>query len=98
MNPLAAKYYADGAVQQDVLIVENVRLARDTLRVRFAAPEIARRIVPGQFVMLRLAGCNDPLLGRPLALYDVGPDWVDVVYLMKGKITSRLANCVPETS
>ncbi len=34
-------------------------------------PEIARRIVPGQFVMLRLAKCSDPLLGRPLALYDV---------------------------
>ena len=49
-------------------IVENVRLARDTYRVRFECPEIARRIVPGQFLMLRLAGMNDPLLGRPLAL------------------------------
>ena len=48
-----------------------MQLARDTYRVRFACPEIARRIVPGQFLMLRLAGCNDPLLGRPLALYDM---------------------------
>ena len=36
----------------------------------WSAPELARRIVPGQFLMLRLAGGNDPLLGRPLALYD----------------------------
>ena len=49
---------------------ENVRVARDTYRVRFECPAIARRIVPGQFLMLRLAGCNDPLLGRALALYD----------------------------
>ena len=48
--------------------------ARDTYRVRFECPEIARRIVPGQFVMLRLAGMNDPLLGRPLALYNTVGD------------------------
>ena len=74
-----------------------MRLARDTYRVRFACPEIARRIVPGQFLMLRLAGCNDPLLGRPLALYDVVPDasgkphFLDVVYLVVGKMTRLLA-------
>ena len=78
-------------------VIENVRLARDTYRVRFECPEIARRIVPGQFVMLRLAGLNDPLLGRPLALYDTvrrcggAPTAIDVVYLALGKMTRRLA-------
>ena len=61
MNALHAAYYADQAVQVAAEIVETVRLARDTYRVRFHAPEIARRIVPGQFVMLRIAGLNDPL-------------------------------------
>ena len=51
-------------------------MARDTYRLRFEAPGLARRIVPGQFLMLRLAGCNDPLLGRPLALYDTVLDEV----------------------
>jgi dihydroorotate dehydrogenase electron transfer subunit len=91
-----APYLADGAVQQTVEIVQNVELARDTWRVRFRFPELARRITPGQFVMLRLAGYNDPLLGRPLAMYDVVPDAngqptdVDVVYLVKGKLSTRL--------
>jgi len=95
-NPLHAAYYADQAAQQTVEIVENIRLARDTYRVRFVAPEIARHIVPGQFLMLKLAGVNDPLIGRPLALYDTvlsdsgAPECVDVVYLVKGKLTSRL--------
>ena len=44
-NPLHAAYYADRAVQQTVEIIENVRLARDTYRVRFYSPEIARRIL-----------------------------------------------------
>ena len=70
ISPLHAAYYADHASQHTVEIVENLRLARDTYRIRFAAPQIARRIVPGQFLMLRLAGQSDPLIGRPLALYD----------------------------
>lgn len=101
-SPLHASFYADSAAQRTVEIIENVRLARDTYRVRFAAPEIARIAVPGQFVMLRLADCNDPLIGRPLAIYnmtpapgDEGPALIDVVYLVKGKFTSRLVNAVP---
>ena len=89
--------YADNACYGPVTVEENVELARDTYRVRFACPEIARRVVPGQFVMLRLAKCNDPLRGRPLALYDVAadaagrPHFVDVVYLVVGKMTRLLA-------
>jgi dihydroorotate dehydrogenase electron transfer subunit len=90
-NPLGAKYYADHSCQREVTIVENVRLARETFRVRFAAPEIASRILPGQFLMLRLVGWNDPLIGRPLAMYDVQDEFLDVVYLVKGKFTTRLA-------
>jgi dihydroorotate dehydrogenase electron transfer subunit len=97
-NPLHAAHYADRAVQSAVPVIENVRLARDTYRIRLACPEIARRIQPGQFVMLRLAGFNDPLIGRPLALYDTvlsetgHPQAVDVVYLVKGKLTQRLVH------
>lgn len=46
--------------------------------------------------MLRLATGEDPLLGRPLALYDTvldaqgEPIGIDVVYLVVGKMTGRL--------
>ena len=102
MNPLHANFYADRAVQLAVPIVENVRLAKDTYRVRFRAPELARRIVPGQFLMLRIADVNDPLIGRPLALYDTipgengQPEFVDVVYLVKGKLTTCLWQMQPD--
>ena len=89
--------------QGTVRVLENVQVARDTYRVRFACGPIARRIVPGQFVMLRLAGLNDPLLGRPLAVYDVvddaagQPSAIDVVYLVVGKMTRRLPALQPGT-
>jgi dihydroorotate dehydrogenase electron transfer subunit len=94
--------YADYVWQGTVRIVENVPVARDTYRVRFLCPEIARRILPGQFVMLRLAGQNDPLLGRPLAMYEVVPgdggaaDGLDIVYQAIGKMTRRLATLKPD--
>jgi len=94
-------YFADRACHQTVTITENVQLARDTYRVRFSLPELARRVVPGQFLMLRLQGVNDPILGRPLALYDTvldaagEPTGVDVVYLVVGKMTTKLAQLGP---
>ncbi|HTQ41057.1 MAG TPA: dihydroorotate dehydrogenase electron transfer subunit [Pirellulales bacterium] len=99
-NRLHAPFYADAGCQACATVLENVQLARDTFRVRLACPAIARQITPGQFIMLRLAGCDDPLLGRPLALYDTvlsdagEPTWLDVVYLVAGKFTRRLASCV----
>jgi dihydroorotate dehydrogenase electron transfer subunit len=83
--------------QQTVPVAENVALARDTYRIRLKTAEIARAIRPGQFVMLRLPGTSDPLLGRPLALYDTvlgpgsQPDAIDIVYLVIGKLTGRLS-------
>ncbi len=95
-NPLHAAYYADGLAYEVVEIEANEPIALDTYRLRVISSDIARRILPGQFVMLRIAGCDDPLIGRPLALYDTvlaadgSPVGIDVVYLVKGKLTSRL--------
>ncbi len=93
--------YADRAWQGTVVVERNVPIGRDTYRMRLACPEIARRIVPGQFVMVRAVGCTDPLLGRALALYDVveGADGqlerLEVVYLVVGKMTGLLAATGP---
>jgi dihydroorotate dehydrogenase electron transfer subunit len=82
-------------------VLENVGLARQTYRVRLAAPELARAIRPGQFLMLRLPGHSDPLLGRPFALYDTvldeagNPFAIDVVYLVVGRVTGLLAQARP---
>jgi dihydroorotate dehydrogenase electron transfer subunit len=87
-----------------VRVLENVPCARDTFRIRLDAPELAHRIKPGQFLMLRLPGTSDPLLGRPFALYDVvvdgvgQPAAVDVVYLVVGKMTRILAGLGGEDS
>lgn len=97
---LHASFYADGAFHETVEVVENRPVARDTYRLRFHFPELAQHITPGQFIMVRLSSLNDPLLGRPLALYETVVDdqgetvGMDVVYLVQGKFTQRLATYV----
>lgn len=86
--------FADQACSIQTEIVENVAVARNTWRLRFRAPDMAERVVPGQFFMVRNPASNDPLIGRALALYDVAADaadgWIDVVYVVKGRFTSSL--------
>ena len=83
--------------QRSVTVLENVEVARDTYRIRLDDPEMARSILPGQFLMIRPTEETSPLLGRPFAVYDVARDSngdpcaVDVVYLVIGKGTSALA-------
>jgi dihydroorotate dehydrogenase electron transfer subunit len=87
--------------QETVVIEQNVLLARETYRLRLPCPGIAANILPGQFLMLRLPGTNDPLLGRPLALFDTYRDvsgrsqGVDIVYQAIGRMTRRLAAMKP---
>jgi dihydroorotate dehydrogenase electron transfer subunit len=87
--------------QRTVAVVENEQVARDTYRLRLDDPEMARSILPGQFLMVRAGETTDPLFGRPFALYDVErdasgtPTAVDVVYLVVGRGTAALATRRP---
>jgi dihydroorotate dehydrogenase electron transfer subunit len=86
-----------------VPVIDNVAIARDTFRLRLGDAAMARAIKPGQFVMIRAVpdGTTDPLLGRPLALYEVvrdpsgTPTAFDVVYLVVGRGTAALSERRP---
>src|SRR5947209_858151 len=91
-------------LQRTAAVIENVAIAHDTWRIRIDQPDIAGAIRPGQFLMLRLVGGNDPLLGRPYALYDTvlsahaEPCALDIVYLVVGKQTRALTQLRPGDS
>lgn len=103
MTALHADHYADRMVQHETTLLENERIAESTYRLRVAAPAIAAAAVPGQFVMIRLADVNAPLIGRALAIWDILPDdqgtptFVDLIYLKKGTFTTACAASPPGT-
>jgi dihydroorotate dehydrogenase electron transfer subunit len=90
-------------------ILLNEKVAESTYRLRLACPEIAKIFDPGQFVMLRLIGSSDPLLGRPIAVYDAldasGDSFsnddptkrysIDLVYIVVGRGTTKLSTMRP---
>ena len=73
-------------------VLANASIADATWKLALEAPEFATRAKPGQFVMLRLPNSNDPLLGRPFAVFDADASTgrVEVVYAVVGKGTTKL--------
>jgi dihydroorotate dehydrogenase electron transfer subunit len=57
-------------------VLSSTRLSDDYAVVAFRAPELARAIRPGQFVMIRAAAGDTPLLRRPYSVFERlrGPD------------------------
>jgi dihydroorotate dehydrogenase electron transfer subunit len=58
-------------VDIDAAVIENRRLSADYNVLSLAAPEIAAVAQPGQFVMIRTSGGNDPLLRRPFSIFEI---------------------------
>jgi len=84
-----------------VEVVENRGVAQDTFLLVVEAAEVAHRILPGQFVMLRFPETFDPLLGRAFALYDVcgapagQKAGLAIVYQVVGKMTRQMKDLGP---
>ncbi len=89
--------YADRAAYRPARIVDHRQVADQTYRLRVECPEIASLAVPGQFAMVRIPGRVDPLLARPLAIYDTFAEGsqADFVYLVHGKFTTALKDLTP---
>jgi dihydroorotate dehydrogenase electron transfer subunit len=58
-------------------VMANTRLSDDYNVIALAAPEIARQVKPGQFVMVRPRRAHDPLLRRPFSVFEVLRDGGD---------------------
>ncbi len=89
-------------MQFTATILSNVEISPNYWRIRLSAPQEFAAAEPGQFVMVRIGSGIDPLLRRPLAVFDLGaldtPDaggkpqiWFDMLYKVVGRGTAMLA-------
>ena len=58
-------------IDVDAVVVSNASLSDDCNVVALRTPEIARLVLPGQFVMVKSAPGLDPLLRRPFSVFEV---------------------------
>jgi dihydroorotate dehydrogenase electron transfer subunit len=103
----AGPWYADTARYVTARVVSHRPIAAHTWRLRVECPDIAAAATPGQFAMLRIPRRHDPLLARPLAVYDTFTDaagghdpaaprrFADFLYAVHGRFTTALTE-IPE--
>lgn len=73
-------------------VLSNEPAGGGTLCMRLEAPEIARAVLPGQFIAIRCGVEHDPLLRRPFSVYAADPSsgTVDILYVVVGRGTRWL--------
>ena len=79
------------AVSCKCKILENAAAEGGFWLIRLAFPEYC---APGQFVMLRVTEGLDPLLGRPISVYDYEDGVLSLLYQPVGRGTKQLTNLV----
>jgi dihydroorotate dehydrogenase electron transfer subunit len=76
------------------VVLENREVAPGFWHLKVECPEIAHSVIPGQFVMVRVAGnSTDPLLRRPLTVSRIHRDEgaLSVLYKTAGRGTGAMA-------
>jgi len=100
-QPAGQPCYADAAAFTSARIMAHSHIADNTWRLRLDCPLIASAAIPGQFAMIRIPHRSDPLLARPLAVYDTCGDdtgeggglprrYADFIYAVHGRFTTAL--------
>jgi len=79
-------------------VLFNEQVAANLYHVGFECPDIARRVQPGQFLMIRVAREFDPLLRRPFAVHRLESACIEILYRVVGRGTSILAGLTPGDS
>lgn len=64
----------DMPVDEDAIVLSNTRLSSDYNVLGLAAPAVAARAGPGQFVMVKPGHGDQPLLRRPFSVFEVLED------------------------
>src|SRR5512145_1429043 len=86
---------------KDIYIGEvsgNEEIQRDYFLMKVRLPLEFTEPLPGQFVMIRIAGLQDPFLSRPISIYSFSRGKkncaVELLYRVAGKGTQILAGLI----
>ena len=72
-------------------VFRSRELCEGVLSLWLEAPDIARRVRPGQFLNVKVGSDVDPLLRRPISVCDVQRNRVRIVFRVVGRGTAILA-------
>ena len=87
-----------GLVNEKVKLISNVNVGPKLYLMRVEAPVIASKLLPGQFVHMRIPGMPDHILRRPFSVYawDAESGIIDILYQTVGFGTDHLTTISPD--
>jgi dihydroorotate dehydrogenase electron transfer subunit len=77
-------------VDTEAQIIENRNIVLDYFLLRLKPVKTMGKVIPGQFIMLRIPG-NEVFLRRPFSIYDYDRDILTIMYKVVGKGTELLS-------
>jgi dihydroorotate dehydrogenase electron transfer subunit len=82
---------------QDLQIVENKQLKKDFFILELSSADSLPKILPGQFVQIRVDGSPETFLRRPVSFYDVDykKNTIRLLIQILGKGTETLSKLAP---
>jgi dihydroorotate dehydrogenase electron transfer subunit len=83
------------AILTKAQIVENKEIIPQIYLMKLYSPELASRVIAGQFFHIKVADRTDLLLRRPLSVFNYSKDNVSMLYEVVGKGTAVLAEKRP---
>lgn len=73
-------------------IISSDQITTEHFSLKLLCPYIAKNIVPGQFILIRISRqSSDPLLCRPFAVYKARNGIIEILYKIVGKGTQILS-------
>lgn len=72
-------------------VIKNIHISDRLYLLELEAPYIASSVKPGQFVMVKVSDCLDPMGRRAFAVADVRGDRVLIFYDLVGRGTQKLS-------
>ena len=79
-------------------IIGNEEIQENCFLMRIKIPPRFEKPLPGQFVMIRIAGLNDPFLSRPISIYSFSSgkqsSLLELLYRVVGKGTQIMAGLI----
>ena len=85
-------------VRERAKALRKEMVAPSVYRIAMAAPQLAGRALPGQFITVRVTDGPDPLLRRPISIHRAGspdPDSLQILFTVKGRGTQLLSRIEP---
>jgi dihydroorotate dehydrogenase electron transfer subunit len=73
------------------ILAENINIGGNFFLIKIKAPYISKNSIPGNFVMVAVSCSNDPLLKRPLGIFNSEPPFIYLYYETVGKGTNLLS-------